>query len=335
MSADEAFDNLMNKNAFAIPVAGRKSEAPAPDQPGREQAMRVAALFDDPPADYVPPGDLARDSERGVYYNHPTETDLEPVEVESVDVAHRHGARILGRDAEDDADYPPPGNQDGDGSDNALSTRLGGARRLRRFAYLPLSGMETFAADARDMLAGLAAVRPEQPSLAITSAARGEGRTELAIRLALALGRKVGYRVLLADCDVKKPNIATRLGLSSKYFTLIDVLRGSCPLAEALVMSEEDDLYVLPARATDRDGDEVLDARQVESLFEQLHSHFDLTIIDCGPAGNADALAVCRHAGATALAAYCGRGSARALRAAGRHLEAAGARVAGTLLTGG
>ncbi len=354
MTADDAFDNLINKKALAIPVARRDAAAPdrAPDDTTRieqrgdrpDATMRVDDLLDDQPGDYNPMGGGSSESERGMY-SHPTETDLDAVpDDDGVASAHQHGARIVGRDSKR---YVRPG---GSGQGNDIDTveyaeaaevddrepgefGLGLARRVPRFAYLPLADMEKFETQARDMLAALQSEIPDAPSLAITSPVRGEGRTELAIRLALVLAKKVGHRVLLADMDVRKPGIAGRLGLTTKYFTTMDVLRGSCRLGEALFASEEDNLYVLPARDADRDGDEILDDRQVEAMLSEVHQAFDFAILDCGPAGQADALVVCRLAGSVAIAGRCRRSYAPMMRLAVENLAAAGAKIAGMVIT--
>jgi ATPases involved in chromosome partitioning len=342
VSTDKAFDNLMHKKALAIPIAQRND---SPEEGFRrrdsrddldEETLQVN-LVDDRPGDYHPRGDTHHDSERGVY-NRQTETDLEPVEV---DDTRRHTGsqriRMVGRDAshhdaylDDEMEQYTEAAEVESGENQGLEC----ARRVQRFAYLPLAGMEAFESQARDMATQLASANPDAASLAITSPTRGVGRTELAIRLALAIAKRVGHRVLLADMDVRKPAIAARLGLSTKYFTTTDVLRGSCQLGEALVASIEDDLYVLPARTIDRDGDEVLDRRQVEAMLLDMHQTFDFVIIDCGPAAQADAIVVSRHAGAVAIAGRCNMTSAPAMRQAAHNLSAVGAKIAGMFVIG-
>ena len=51
--------------------------------------------------------------------------------------------------------------------------------------------------------------------LAVTSPAAGEGKTLTAINLAGALARESDGRVLLIDADLRRPAVATTLGLSS------------------------------------------------------------------------------------------------------------------------
>lgn len=348
VSADDAFDNLMQKNSLAIPVArpgDDKAEAlmntvrsAAPDEDG---AMRVMNLLDQVPrGDYNPRG--YDDEGGGNVYATSTETDLEPVGDGTT--PRRRSATVVSSDA-DAAGFLAGLAGDGDDDDDYIEVDadepamvgdagLDRAQRLRRFAYLPTSGMDHFESRSRDIMASVASQFPERPSLAIASPRRGDGQTEIAIRLALAAAKRVDYRVLLVDFDIRKPQVAARLGLSSKYFVLGDVLRSSCLLGEALLYSEEDNLYVLPARASDREGDEVLDDRQVQALLAHMHATFDFTVINCGPMDHADAGIICRHAGATALAAFCGRTPARALREAAEQLGEAGVAVAGLLLTG-
>lgn len=349
MTADEAFDNLMNKNALPIPVGGSGRGADDQAMPGKmksreytPETIRVSDLLDEPLAEYRP----SSAADNGMH-SHPTETDLDSVDpyaVDDIETASDHGARILGRDADEDdkagnafANAGRAGGGEFDdrefpgGSESPAG--LGGARRVKRFSYFPLSGMDKFETAVRDLASRLSALRPDKPSLAITSPVRREGRTELAIRAALALAKRVGYRVLLADFDLLNPRVAARLGISTKFFTLADVLRGACPLAEALVVSDEDNLYVLPSRATDRDGDEVLDSRQSENLLREIHALFDFAVLDCGPAGHADAAILCGSAGAAALAGKGRFTTAASLHEAADKLEAAGARVAGMILT--
>ncbi|MCC8166550.1 MAG: hypothetical protein LIQ31_10465 [Planctomycetes bacterium] len=274
--------------------------------------------------------------------------------------ARRRGARVVGRDADsrdnedefalpdydeentENDDYDPDGNDDDDnGYDvaprslppSAEEAGLKLAKTVRRFSFLPLSGMDGFESGARDLVASLRSQNPERPSLAVTAARRGDGQTEIAIRLGLAAAKRVDYRVLLVDFDVRRPQMAVRLGVTAKYFTLTDVLRGACRLGEALTYSEEDNLYILPARPTDRPGDEVLDDRQVASFFRQAHAVFDFTILVCGSLGHPDPVIVCRHA-AAALAGFCGFSRVGAIKDAADTLTEAGVKVAGMLLTG-
>lgn len=365
MNADDAFGKLMQSNKLAIPVA--KPEQPEPEKDVGEflehlenaaspafdlndftetdfnplNSLPVTDVTDLQP-DYVPATN-GEDTTEEKPEKFPTVTDALPVVDNETDTvldhnleeAYDEGAVIMGRDmpnpisqrlmARPDADPEPPHNG---------VVRLSRARRVRRFAQLPLIGIDKFEAQARELCANLAAVDPQKPSLLITSSGRGEGRTELAIRLSLAMSRRVGARVVLIDFDLKNPRVATRLGIPMKYFALADVLHGTCALEEALIVSEEDNLYVLPARPSDRDGDDMLDTHRAENLLESVHGAFDFAVLDCGPASQSETVALCRNVGFTALAAFGGLTTRSKVDRTAAKLEAAGARLAGVLLAG-
>lgn len=390
MNADEAFDNLMNRQALAIPVADRaqrqstdevgiddaqgaddenvmvldpvdeiegqedyqepyddeevstriipRSAEEAASGQASDRSMKVEELLDEGAfTDYSP----HQSESTRTYAENNTDTDLPTLDTqELLDAAEAQtpeAKRDRLRGTADSRDI----TVEVDDVDELQSTGrnpgqngLGLARRIKRFGYLPLEGMDAFNAEARDMISRLTALAPDKPSIAITSSRRREGRTELALRLALAMSRKVDFRVLLADFDVREPAVAARLGLSTSHFTVMDVLRGSCPLGEALFWGEEENLYVLPARATDREGDEILESRQIAALMERIHETFDFAVFDCGPAGHADAMAICMAAGSVAIAGRTGYSLSSEMSLTAEALRTAGANVAGLLITG-
>lgn len=337
MNADDAFGQLMRDNKLAIPVARADAFAPAaaPRRVGGNTAVRVADQdIYDGNTEYMPDAAYPTAGLSGT----PTETDLEPVVDTDTDLddnvhaAVGGGAHIVGRDAEDDFQYDPLARAEPVGPiDDAPLAR---AKRFRRFAQLPLKGAEDFESDAMELAVSLAALDPEKPSLLLTSSARGEGRTETAMRLALAIARRVGSRVLLADFDLKNPRIASRLGIPLNYFTINDVLRGTCPLVEALVASDEDNLYVLPSRPSDRAGDEIIEPRNTQAVLAEIHRTFEFAVLDCGPVGQSEAQILCRLAGNVAIVGFAGQTTAGRMQEAGKMAEGRGGRVAGMLLAG-
>jgi Mrp family chromosome partitioning ATPase len=66
----------------------------------------------------------------------------------------------------------------------------------------------------------------------ITSAEAGEGKTTVAMNLAFAAA-EVGSRVLLVECDLRRPTVARHLGVEPSQ-GISDVLLGERPLEEAI-----------------------------------------------------------------------------------------------------
>ena len=345
MNADDAFNRLMRENNLAIPVAKVADFVSVASQQrtaAASAAVKVGRVYDGE-AEYIPSDS---DIENNGLSSHPTETELTAVadvdtaignDVDSLLEASEEGARIIGRDIDEEFVAPspvpsaPPRTPPGRRSNTAL---LAGAKRVKRFAQLPIVGFENFENTAMELTVNLTAADPERPSLLLTSSSRGEGRTEMAIRLALAMARRIGSRVLLADFDVKSPKIASRLGLAVKYFSLSDVLRGTCPLDEALTASDEDNLYVLPCRSSDRAGDDIFDSRQAGTILSSIHAAFDFAVIDAGPIEHNEAQMLCRLTGAVAIVGYRGLTTAGRMARTSEMAEMHGGKVAGMLLAG-
>ncbi len=354
MNADDAFKKLLRDKKLTIPLAEPAAvveQTPLPVQPKvwpgpnpAPTAMRVDSVIDGE-AEYTP-----QRSETSTITSVPTETGLDPVpaaepesasanEEENLAEAYLEGASIIGRDVTPEFAETKQKRSDADARLRQPRTRirrfnLACARRVKRFAYLPVADIDEFESSAMEMAVAFAAADPDRPSLLITSGVRGEGRTELALRLALAMARRVGAKILLADFDLKNPQIAARLGIPVNYFSIAEALRGTCTLEEALLVSDEDNLYVLPARPSDRMGDEVVDNRSAANLFADIHKAFDFAVIDSGPIELSEAQIVCRHVGSAAIAGLGGSTRARRMERAAERAEASGARVAGMVLTG-
>lgn len=120
-------------------------------------------------------------------------------------------------------------------------------------------------------------------TVGITSARPGEGKTTFAISLARTAALD-GTRVLLVDADLRKPAVASALGLAPKMGTA-EVLSGGVALAEAVVRDEASGMMVLPVRS---EG-----AAQRQDLFTPAHiaaliaaareQQYELVIFDCSP----------------------------------------------------
>lgn len=119
-------------------------------------------------------------------------------------------------------------------------------------------------------------------SILVTSVNAGEGRSTVAIGLALAVGA-AGYRVALVDGDIHLPSLADELRLDLEYGWL-DAMRGGLSVAEVSVLAIHDSVTLIPlmppAGATAATADEI------ETVIARVKPLFDLIIID-GPLGSA------------------------------------------------
>ena len=69
------------------------------------------------------------------------------------------------------------------------------------------------------------AVGSQLKTIAVTSANAGEGKSNVSINLAAVTAMSVGSRVLLVDCDMRRPTIQRTLGVETQV-GLAEVLTG-------------------------------------------------------------------------------------------------------------
>lgn len=133
----------------------------------------------------------------------------------------------------------------------------------------------------RARLDALAAERPVR-TIAVTSAMPDEGKTTAALNFALVSSMALGRRVLLVDCDLRRPKLHTALGLRPEA-GLAEVLAGDAAVEAAIVRVEGTDLHVLPVRTTPSNPSELLASERMRALVEELARGWDQVIFDLPP----------------------------------------------------
>ncbi len=120
---------------------------------------------------------------------------------------------------------------------------------------------------------------------AISSALAGEGKSISSINLAYSLAQ-LNKRVLLIDCDMRRPTLAKKMGLN-KYPGLSEYLTGFLGLRELLqtYQSGEDAslISVLTAGITPPNPVELLNSEKMSDLIASIRKDFDFVILDMPP----------------------------------------------------
>ena len=130
--------------------------------------------------------------------------------------------------------------------------------------------------------------------IGLSSALSGEGKSLSAVNLAYSLSQ-LGMRVLLIDCDMRRPSLAEKLPIK-KTPGLSDYLAGQSP-AETLIQlcGMEDDQAAFHAIAPGRTPPnpmELLSSVRMERMIAALRNNYDYIILDLPPVGEVgDALA--------------------------------------------
>lgn len=164
-------------------------------------------------------------------------------------------------------------------------------------------------------------------SLVVTSAVGEEGKTTTAMNLARSMA-ETGERVVLVDCDLRRPTLHDRFDLSNDA-GVSSVVIGDAALDEAIHFVT-DNLAVIPAGPAVPDPTEVLSSEQFAVLLESLVEQADFVIVDSPPVlPVADALVVAQRVDGALVVSRVGLVRRRAVRDLLSRLEEAEVRLAG------
>jgi len=111
-------------------------------------------------------------------------------------------------------------------------------------------------------------------TLAVLSAASGEGKTLTAINLAIAIAADLSHTALLVDLDLRNPSVHRRLGIEPKT-GIEDCLQQRRPVYEAMVkLAGYDRLTILPARSRVDQSSELISAQRMSELILELRTRY-------------------------------------------------------------
>jgi polysaccharide biosynthesis transport protein len=170
--------------------------------------------------------------------------------------------------------------------------------------------------------------------LMVTSPLPGEGKTTVAVNLAITLARR-GTRVLLMDGDLRRGTIATVFGTRQDP-GLSDILLGTVRLgdaARAVPVSETQCVHVLGCGRPYENPIELLGSTQFSALLASLRERYDSIIVDTPPANVvADPSMVAAHSDGVIVVARAAVTQLEALAFAVEQLAHVRAPVIGTVL---
>lgn len=165
----------------------------------------------------------------------------------------------------------------------------------------------------------------------VTSPTPGEGKTLTALNLALAMA-DTGTRVLLMDADLRKPSVATCMGLVGDV-GLTTVLLGRIPATEAVQQWHDSSLFVLPAGQIPPNPSELLGSEAMEEVFAKLLHEYDFILLDSPPVIPViDPVVLDKYTGGMLMVLAADRTRKRDLAAALKALETVQVKVSGFAL---
>jgi capsular exopolysaccharide synthesis family protein len=132
-------------------------------------------------------------------------------------------------------------------------------------------------------------------TIVVTSTVKGEGKSTIAVNLALALARHK-KQVVILDCDMRNPSVAPLLKIDPEAVHIAsvgEVLNGDALADDAMYHMPDMPLWVLPANRLEGSFSELASSPQMESLISLLRERLDYVVIDTPPAGTiSDAIAI-------------------------------------------
>jgi protein-tyrosine kinase len=138
-------------------------------------------------------------------------------------------------------------------------------RRLRTYIIKP--GMENF-----------------PKTILVTSAMAGEGKSLVAINLAIAIAIELHSHALIVDCDLRNPALSRMFGFH-EVKGLSDYLTGEASLQDLLVKTSVDKLSILPGGALQDNPVELIGSNKMKSLVADLKARYAdrYIILDSSP----------------------------------------------------
>ena len=119
--------------------------------------------------------------------------------------------------------------------------------------------------------------------IGITSSLPNEGKSTIAASLA-QLSAHGGARVILVDCDLRKPSLSQELAPNATP-GLIDVINGTASLDKVIWSDPSSQLFFLPAGVRSRliHTSEILASDAMKRFFVRLRETYDYVIVDLSP----------------------------------------------------
>lgn len=142
-------------------------------------------------------------------------------------------------------------------------------------------------------------------SILITSESFQEGKSLVCLNLAVTLAKRWGKKVLLMECDLRRPAVGDLLGIPH-LAGVSDWVRENKPLMNCLCRIAEIDLWLLPAGTCCDQPLEIVQSPRLRDLLGQLGEQFDWILLDSAPLLVADSTILSRVTDGTLVVARQG-----------------------------
>lgn len=168
-------------------------------------------------------------------------------------------------------------------------------------------------------------------SLIISSSVPSEGKSTTIANLAIAMS-DLGAKVLLIDCDLRKPKQHKYLGLEGSV-GLTNYLIDQAKLEDVIQPWGKGKLNVLPAGQTPPNPSELLGSDKMRKLIEAMEKKYDVVLIDTAPLlPVTDAAILSKITGGVVVVVSVGKTTRPQLQGALSHIETVGGKIVGFVM---
>lgn len=166
-----------------------------------------------------------------------------------------------------------------------------------------------------------------------TSAKTKEGKTTTVVNLAITLAHSK-HKVLLIDCDLRKPRIHKLFDLSNEY-GVVNLLAKNKELNEVIQkVAEIENLEVMTSGPIPPMPAELLSSDRMKALISDLSKNYDYILIDTPPVLSVtDAMILANMVDGVVLVVATGQTHMDAIKTAQKSLEKVNANILGVILS--
>jgi len=177
------------------------------------------------------------------------------------------------------------------------------------------------------------AQKQDMKVIACTSPNQGDGKSTLVANLAVSIAQ-AGRRVLVIDCDLRRPRVHTLFGLSNSV-GLSDVLTGAVEPWETVQTTDVNNLWVLPCGSIPGDPAEMLESPAFREFLHLARERYDIVLLDTAPVlAVSDPCIVAPQADGVLLVLRVSRDSRPQAMYSKEALQGIGAEVVGVVING-
>ncbi len=173
----------------------------------------------------------------------------------------------------------------------------------------------------------------EKKILLFTSARMKDGKTTTISNLAITLAQS-GERVLIIDCDLRKPRIHKTFPVNNEV-GLTNFIAGNISLDQSIQKYESmDNLFIITSGVLPPMPSEILSSEKMGKALKELSNQFDYILLDTPPILSVtDASALSRYADGVIIVSALGKSTHDEVKATKRTLERVNANILGVVLT--